>query len=78
VPGSTQTGGVCSKCGQAAVACRYNFFDRGDLQIHAWEHKCANCGHRDTQAFRSDDPDAAETMPRGDVCPFCGRRHKDA
>ncbi len=55
------------------VVCRYNFFDRGDLQIHAWEHKCGNCGHRDTKAFRSDDPSAAESLASATSCPFCQR-----
>jgi hypothetical protein len=69
---STQRAGVCPKCGGDAVVCRFNFFDRGDLQVHSWEHKCANCGWRETQAFRSDAPQRAEGVDPG-TCPWCGR-----
>jgi hypothetical protein len=71
--GNTKLAGQCPKCQQPAVACRYNFFDRGDLQVHSWEHRCTNCGWRETKAFRSDDaPDKHSPVP--DVCPLCGRR----
>ena len=62
---------ACPQCQGASLACRFNFFDRGDLQIHSWEHRCANCGWRETQAFRSDAPAAGATP---DVCPWCGRQ----
>jgi hypothetical protein len=63
---------ACPKCGGANLVCRYNFFDRGDLQVHSWEHKCGNCGWRQTQAYRSDDPArSAEINPA--VCPYCQR-----
>jgi ssDNA-binding Zn-finger/Zn-ribbon topoisomerase 1 len=61
----------CPKCKQPAVVCRFNYFDRGDLQIHSWEHRCADCGWRETQAFRSDAPLAAGVDPA--KCPWCGR-----
>jgi hypothetical protein len=71
MPSNTQPAGQCPKC-QATTACRYNFFDRGDLQVHSWEHRCPNCGWRQTQAFRSDDP-AEKQAARPDLCPLCGR-----
>ena len=72
MPSSSQPAGVCPKCGGDSVVCRFNFFDRGDLQVHSWEHKCGNCGWRETQAFRSDAPLAAGVDPA--VCPWCSRR----
>ena len=70
---SSQPAGICSKCGADAVVCRFNYFDRGDLQVHSWEHRCSNCGQRATQAYRSDGPPLeAGTDPA--VCPWCGRR----
>lgn len=64
-------GGICSIC-NGPLVCRFNYFDRGDLQIHAWEHKCSDCGKRETTAFRSD----ADPKPTADpaLCPYCGRR----
>lgn len=73
MPGNCQSAGECPKCQGAAVACRYNFFDRGDLQVHSWEHKCPDCGWRETQAFRSDDPLEKQAGSPG-VCPLCGRQ----
>ncbi|MEC9096740.1 MAG: hypothetical protein VX776_08920 [Planctomycetota bacterium] len=69
-----QTVGGCKKCDSDSVTCKYNFFRQGDLEIHSWEHKCLDCGHRLTTAFRSDDEDidfAAETVDR---CPYCQRQ----
>jgi hypothetical protein len=63
---------ACPKCQSASLVCRYNFFDRGDLAVTSWEHKCTNCGWRETKAFRSDDPSRpADINPA--VCPLCGR-----
>jgi hypothetical protein len=73
MPGNTQSAGECPKCQGAAVACRYNFFDRGDLQVHSWEHKCPDCGWRETKAFRSDEPSDQQAADPG-TCPLCGRR----
>jgi hypothetical protein len=70
---STQLAGNCPKCGGGAVVCRFNFFDRGDLQVHSWEHKCGNCGWRDTRAFRSDDPTLAANIDPA-ICPLCKRQ----
>jgi hypothetical protein len=69
---NSQSAGICLKCGGDSVVCRFNFFDRGDLQVHSWEHKCGNCGWRDTKAYRSDLP---QQDPVADpaVCPWCGR-----
>jgi hypothetical protein len=64
--------GQCPKCGQESFACSYNLFESGELRIDSWEHKCPDCGHRQTVAFRSD----SEEQPEGanpEVCPFCGR-----
>jgi len=73
MPANSQPAGTCSKCGADAVVCRFNFFDRGDLQVHSWEHRCGNCGQRATEAYRSDGPPlTAGTDPA--VCPWCGRR----
>jgi DNA-directed RNA polymerase subunit RPC12/RpoP len=67
-----QTIGPCPRCSQGTLTCSYNLFVKDALTIHSWEHRCADCGHRVTQAFRSDqsDPDAT-TDPT--VCPLCGR-----
>ncbi len=68
-----QTAGACPKCGAAGVSCRYNYFTKDDLTIDAWEHKCANCGVRETIAYRSDDPE--EDRPEApDICPYCARK----
>jgi len=73
VPSNTvTTEATCPKCHTAGVACRYNFFDRGDLRVHSWEHKCPNCGWRETQASRSDDPPEKQRSEPA-VCPMCGR-----
>ncbi len=73
MPSSTAPAGLpCPKCQGTSVACRYNFFDRGDLQVHSWEHKCPDCGWRETQASRSDDP-AEKQLSQPNVCPMCGR-----
>tara|TARA_B100001123_G_C14630653_1_gene757643 strand:- start:310 stop:534 length:225 start_codon:yes stop_codon:yes gene_type:complete len=67
-----EPGGSCKKCKSTAVNCKYNFFEQGDLVIHSWEHKCLDCGHRSTTAYRSDDED--EPMPDdATICPYCGR-----
>ena len=69
-----QNVGECSKCGADAVTCRYNHFEReeDELVIDAWEHKCGNCGVRETTAYRSDDEDG--DLPRDPhVCPYCRR-----
>jgi hypothetical protein len=66
--------GGCPNCQSAAYACRYNCFESGDLRIDSWEHRCPDCGHRETRAFRSDDE---ETLAEGvdpTECCFCGRR----
>jgi hypothetical protein len=73
MPSNSQPAGQCPKCQKATVMCRFNFFDRGDLQVYSWEHRCSDCGWRQTQAFRSDDP-AEEQPGEPDVCPLCGRR----
>lgn len=71
-----QPAGNCSKCQGNHVTCKYNHFEQGDLVIDSWEHKCPDCGVRQTTAYRSDDSD--ELPPNGDtsVCPYCSRQGK--
>ena len=68
-----QSSGKCPGCKRRTVSCSYNLFSRDDRMIHSWEHRCAECGRRETQAFRSNDN---ESDPAVDptVCPFCGRK----
>ncbi len=54
------------------LACKYNFFEAGDLTIHSWELKCLDCGHRQTIGYRSDD-DEGEVPDCPSRCPFCER-----
>jgi hypothetical protein len=72
-----QTIGPCPRCGQGTLSCSYNLFAKESLTIHSWEHRCADCGHRETQAFRSDqtaeDQTAGNTSSDPTICPFCGR-----
>jgi hypothetical protein len=65
--------GPCPQC-QAELVCSYNYFERDSLTIESWEHKCANCGFRETKAYRSDQPppDGESVDPK--LCPFCQRR----
>ncbi|MCU0878412.1 MAG: hypothetical protein MUF06_11560 [Pirellulaceae bacterium] len=72
MPSNTKAAGQCPKCGGDALACRYNFFDRGDLQVYSWEHRCGNCGWRETKASRTDEP-ADKQLPEPNKCPMCGR-----
>jgi ssDNA-binding Zn-finger/Zn-ribbon topoisomerase 1 len=72
MPRDRQTIGSCPRCNRGPVTCSYNRFANETREIHSWEHRCPDCGHRETAAFRSDDIDpkpAAEAT----VCPFCGR-----
>ena len=69
-----QTVGGCKKCDSDSVTCKYNFFKQGDLEIHSWEHKCLDCGHRLTTAFRSDDEDIDFAAEAVDRCPYCQRQ----
>jgi hypothetical protein len=64
--------GNCPKCNGTSFRCSYNHFAREELTIESWEHKCTDCGFRETKAYRSDERLEAgvDTM----VCPFCGRR----
>ena len=42
-------------------------------RIDSWEHRCADCGYRETQAFRASEltPGPQAANPR--ICPFCRR-----
>ncbi len=66
--------GMCKKCEAEALSCKYNFFEQDDLIIHAWEHKCANCGYRVTTGYRSDDEDLDFNVVPVECCPYCGRQ----
>jgi hypothetical protein len=73
MPRDRQEIGLCTRCNRGTLNCSYNRFQDGTREIHSWEHRCPECGHRETKAFRSDDVDP---KPTGDptVCPFCGRQ----
>ena len=64
--------GPCPQCG-GTVTCLHNRFANEVHRIDSWEHRCGNCGKRDTEAFRKP---AADPEPEIDplVCPFCARR----
>jgi hypothetical protein len=68
--------GHCPKCAAANFRCSYNYFAREELTIESWEHRCLNCGFRETKAYRSDQP--LETGVDPAVCPFCARRGERA
>ncbi len=72
MPRDRQEIGQCTRCNRGTVNCSHNKFMDGTLEIHSWEHRCCECGHRETTAFRSDE---VNPEPTGDatVCPFCGR-----
>ncbi len=65
--------GDCPKCGGNDLACAYNHFESNELTIDSWEHKCPDCGFRETTAFRSDEDDWNDGAVDPRVCPYCGR-----
>jgi hypothetical protein len=73
MPDQLPVANSCSKCGLEMVLCRYNRFHRGDLRIDAWEHKCGNCGSRETIAYRNDNEEGAAILKGPATCPYCGR-----
>jgi len=66
--------GDCPQCQGDDLACTYNHFERDELTIESWEHKCPDCGFRDTKAFRSDEEDPLPTDVNPSICPYCARR----
>lgn len=66
--------GGCPKCGSASLTCRYNRFESDDLRIDSWEHKCPDCGNRETTAYRSDEDDSVPANVDVAVCPYCRRQ----
>jgi hypothetical protein len=66
--------GDCPKCGGSEFTCSYNHFDKAELTIDSWEHKCPDCGLRETTAFRSDDEESNPDSVEPTVCPYCARR----
>lgn len=73
MPNETVKSGTCPKCEKETVNCKYNLFEGDDLRIDSWEHKCMDCGHRQTHAYRSDDEDL-EPDVETTICPYCGRK----
>ncbi|MEX0793884.1 MAG: hypothetical protein WD045_12165 [Pirellulaceae bacterium] len=69
--------GGCPKCGSALMTCQHNHFQNEELEIHSWEHKCPDCGFRQTQAFRSDDEDEPLDLEKASACPYCQRQATD-
>ena len=65
--------GGCPKCQSDLLTCQHNHFQNDELEIHSWEHKCPDCGFRQTEAFRSDDEDEEFDPAAAASCPFCGR-----
>jgi ssDNA-binding Zn-finger/Zn-ribbon topoisomerase 1 len=73
MPRNLQEVGACPKCQVGTVVCLHNRFENDLHRIDSWEHKCPNCGQRETEAFRKlpTDPEP-ERDPL--VCPFCSRK----
>lgn len=59
------------------MTCQHNHFQNDELEIHSWEHKCPDCGFRQTQAFRSDDEDEPLNREVVSICPYCQRQATD-
>ena len=72
MPRARQEIGQCTRCNRGTVICSHNKFMDGTREIHSWEHRCSDCGHRETTAFRSDEENPEPTADATD-CPFCGR-----
>ena len=68
-----QMAGSCPECHQGSIQCSHNYFEEGDLRIASWEHRCNECGFRETTAIRSDELEEKEKA-NFDLCPFCQRR----
>jgi ssDNA-binding Zn-finger/Zn-ribbon topoisomerase 1 len=76
MPHESQRIGDCPKCNGNDLACTYNRFERDGLTIDSWEHKCPDCGLRETTAHRSDEDEDDVKKETVDpyVCPYCGRK----
>jgi len=74
MPRESQKIGDCPKCNENDLTCTYNHFEKADLTIDAWEHKCPDCGFRETTAFRSDERGLKEETVDPFVCPYCDRQ----
>ncbi|HZZ71440.1 MAG TPA: hypothetical protein VFE24_04255 [Pirellulales bacterium] len=68
MPRDRQEIGPCPQCAEGKVICTFNRFVK-DERIDSFEHRCSDCGFRETQAIRSA-PDAVGSV----ACPFCGRQ----
>ncbi len=75
MPRDRQPAGECPQCGANELECTYNHFESDELTIDSWEHKCPNCGFRDTKAYRSDDEpeDEVDAVIAPHTCPYCER-----
>lgn len=65
--------GDCPKCGGNDLVCSFNHFEKDDLVIDSWEHKCPDCGFRETTAFRSDEEELNHEDVDARICPYCER-----
>ena len=66
--------GHCPKCFGDHLSCAYNHFENDEVTIDSWEHKCPDCGFRDTKAYRSDEPELELENLNPRICPYCSRR----
>lgn len=73
MPRNREEVGTCAACDVGVVTCLHNRFENELHRIDSWEHRCANCGRRETEAFRKL-PTEAEPDVDPLVCPFCRRR----
>jgi hypothetical protein len=64
--GKCPQGGERTSCN---LACKYNYFEAGELMINSWELKCLDCGYRQTVAWRTDEDGELPENPG--KCPFC-------
>ena len=51
MPRDRQEIGQCTRCNPGTVTCSYNKFTNETREIHSWEHRCSDCGYRETTAF---------------------------
>lgn len=74
MPRDRQPAGSCARCQGSQLTCSYNHFEQGALEIDSWEHKCPDCGQRDTTAYRTDEEDSLPADGNTKICPYCGRQ----
>ncbi len=69
--GKCPRGDAQTKC---ELQCKFNHFESEDLEIHAWDLRCLDCGWRDTIGFRSDEMDEEDDDVCPSQCPFCDKK----